>query len=154
MFLLWLRQLPKCGDWTPASVPPPTEGRSSPTNTPIFPPSPFIVLNFVWFCIFFSAGQVFLSALNCCSACTCVSECVFLMYPWREESRCSSGLLQHADEQSALQGLLLYASASAQLQISLQIGNGSIIQDVTKRCGKDFASLWSLSRDTEGEKRQ
>ena len=37
MFLLWLRQLPGCGDRTPASVPPPAEGRSSPTNTPIFP---------------------------------------------------------------------------------------------------------------------
>ena len=28
-----------CGDWTPASVPPPAKGRSSPTNTPVFPPS-------------------------------------------------------------------------------------------------------------------
>ena len=37
MFLLWLRQLPWCGDRTPASVPPPTEGRSSPTNTSVSP---------------------------------------------------------------------------------------------------------------------
>ena len=37
MFLLWLRQLPLCGDRTPASVPPPAEGRSSPTNTPVSP---------------------------------------------------------------------------------------------------------------------
>ena len=37
MFLLWLRQLPQCGDRTPASVPPPAEGRSSPTNTPVSP---------------------------------------------------------------------------------------------------------------------
>ena len=29
--LLWLRQLPRCGDQTPVSVPPPAEGRSSPT---------------------------------------------------------------------------------------------------------------------------
>ena len=28
IFLLWLRQLPRCGDWTPASVPPPAKGRS------------------------------------------------------------------------------------------------------------------------------
>ena len=41
MFLLWLRQLLQCGDWTPASVPPPAESRSCPTNTPIFPPSSF-----------------------------------------------------------------------------------------------------------------
>ena len=26
-----------CADWTPASVPPPAEGRSSPLNTPVFP---------------------------------------------------------------------------------------------------------------------
>lgn len=39
MCLLWLRQLPWCGDWTLASVAPPTEGRSSPSNTPVFPPS-------------------------------------------------------------------------------------------------------------------
>ena len=38
MFLLWLRQLPHCGDRTPASVPTsPTEDRSSPPNTPVFP---------------------------------------------------------------------------------------------------------------------
>ena len=40
MFLLWLRQLPRCGDQTPASVPPPAEGRSSPTNTPVHLPVP------------------------------------------------------------------------------------------------------------------
>ena len=39
MFLLWIRQLPHCEDWTPASDPPPAKGRSSPTNTPVFPPS-------------------------------------------------------------------------------------------------------------------
>ena len=33
------RQLPRCGDQTPVSVPPPAEGMSSPTNTPVFPPS-------------------------------------------------------------------------------------------------------------------
>ena len=49
-----------------------------------FPPSPFMLLSFVWFCIFLSAGQVILSAPSWCSACTSVSEGVFLMYPWRE----------------------------------------------------------------------
>ena len=34
---VWLRLLPWCGDTTPASVPPSAEGRSSPTNTPVFP---------------------------------------------------------------------------------------------------------------------
>ena len=53
-------------------------------NTPVFPPSSFILLSFVWFYIFFSSGQVFLSALSWCSACTSVSQGVFLMYPWRE----------------------------------------------------------------------
>ena len=60
------------------------EGRSSPTNTPVFPPSSFILLSFPWFCIFFSSGQVLLSPLSCCSACTSVSEGVVLLYPWRE----------------------------------------------------------------------
>ena len=84
MFLLWLRQLPQCGDQTPASVPPPAKGRSSPTNTPALPPSPFILPSFTWVYIFFSAGQVLLSALSLCSAFTSVSEGVFLMYPWKE----------------------------------------------------------------------
>ena len=46
MFLLWLRQLPWHGDQIPALVPPPTEGRSSPTNTPVPPrfPSSYRVL--------------------------------------------------------------------------------------------------------------
>ena len=84
MFLLWLRQLHLHGDQTPASVPPPAEGRSSPTNTPVSPPSFFILLSFVWFYVFFSTGQVLLSALSWCSACTSVPEGVFLICPWRE----------------------------------------------------------------------
>ena len=82
MFLLWLRQLPWCGDWTPASVAPPAKDRSSPTNTPVYPPSSFILPSFAWVYMFFSAGRVLLSALSWCSACTSVSEGVFLMYPW------------------------------------------------------------------------
>ena len=72
------------GNRTPASFLPPTKGRSSPTNTPVFPPSSFILPSFVWVYIFFSAGQVLLSACSWCWACTFVSEGVFLMYPWRE----------------------------------------------------------------------
>ena len=86
MFLLWLRQLPQCGDRTPASVPPPAEGRSSPTNIPVFPPSSFILPSFAWFYIFFSAGQVLPSTLSWCSACTSVSEGVFLMYLWERRT--------------------------------------------------------------------
>ena len=39
----------------PTSVPPPTKGRSSPTNPPVFPPISFVLLSFVWFyiCILF-----------------------------------------------------------------------------------------------------
>ena len=80
MFLLWLRRLPLCGNQAPASLPQPTEGRSSLTNNPTFPPSSFILLSFAWFYMFFSAGQVLLFALSWCSACTSVSEGVFLMY--------------------------------------------------------------------------
>ena len=39
---------------------------------------------FSCFYVFFSTSQVFLSSLSWCSACTSVSEGVFLMYPWRE----------------------------------------------------------------------
>ena len=59
-------------------------GQSSPINTPVFPTSPFILASFVWAYIFFSSGQVLLSALSWCSSCTSVSEGVFLMYPWRQ----------------------------------------------------------------------
>ena len=84
MFLLWLRQLPRRGDWIPALVPPPTEGRSHPTNTPVSPPSSFVLPSFAWFSIFFSGGQVLLSTFSWCSASTSVSEGVFLMHLWRE----------------------------------------------------------------------
>ena len=53
--------------------------RSSPTNTLVFPPSSFILPSFAWYCIFFSTSQVLLFALSWCSACTSVSEGVFLM---------------------------------------------------------------------------
>ena len=52
--------------------------------TLLFSPSSFVLLSFEWFYVFFSAGQVLLSALSWCSACTPVSEGVFLKYPWRE----------------------------------------------------------------------
>ena len=78
MFLLWLRQLPQCGDRTPALVPPPAEGRSSPTNTAVFPPSSFVLPSFAWFYIFFSTSQVLLSILSWWSACTSVYE----VYCW------------------------------------------------------------------------
>ena len=60
------------------------KGRSSPSNTLVFSPSSFILQSFVCFYMLFSTGQVLLSALSWCSACTSVSEGVFLMYPWRE----------------------------------------------------------------------
>ena len=55
-----------------------------PTNTPVFPSSSFILLFFSLFCVFFSTGQVLLSALSWCSTCIRVCEGVFLMYLWRE----------------------------------------------------------------------
>ena len=84
MFLLWLREVPRCGDWTHASVPPPAKGRSRPTITPAFSHSSLVLLSFPWVFIFFSPGHILLSVLNWCSACTSVSEGIFLMYPWRE----------------------------------------------------------------------
>ena len=75
---------PTVGTGPPASVPLPIKGRSSPTNTPVFPPSSFILSSFVWSCISFSSGQVLLTALSWCSAYTVVYEGVFLTNPWRE----------------------------------------------------------------------
>ena len=80
----------RCGDQTPASVPPPSEGRASPPNTPISPPSSFVLPSFVWVSIFFSTGQVLLSALSWCSACTSASEGAFPMHPWGEMSSTST----------------------------------------------------------------
>ena len=57
--------------------------RSTPNNTPVLPSSSFILRSFAWFYIL-STGQVLLSTLSWCSACTSVSEGVSLMYPWRE----------------------------------------------------------------------
>ena len=51
--------------------------------TLLFFPSSFVLPSFVWLYMFFSTGQVLLSALSWCSACTSVSEGVFLMYSWR-----------------------------------------------------------------------
>ena len=76
MFLLWLRQLPWCRDWTPASVPPPTEGRSSPSNTPVFPPSSFILLSFASiYILFHRSGTPVRSQLVFCMH-FCVWRCV------------------------------------------------------------------------------
>ena len=64
------------------------------------PPSSFILPRFAWVYIFLSAGQVLLSALSCCSACTSVSGGVFLMYPWREmcsTSTCSPPSCSNSD---------------------------------------------------------
>ena len=47
-------------------------------------PQLLVLPSFAWLYIFFSAGQVLLSALSWCSACAFVSEGVFLMYPCRE----------------------------------------------------------------------
>ena len=76
--------LPRCRDQTPASVPPPAKGSFRPTNTPVFLPSSFLLQSVAWVYIFFSSGQGLLSTLNWSSACTSVSEGVFLMYLWRE----------------------------------------------------------------------
>ena len=76
-FFLWLRQLSQCGDRIPVSVPPPAKGRSSLTHS-CFPPISFILPSFAWFYTFFSIGQVLLSALSWCSACTSM----LTIYPW------------------------------------------------------------------------
>ena len=69
----------------PASVPPaPAKVRSSPTNSPLFPPTSFVLMCFAWLYTFFSGGHVLLSTLGWCSANSSVSEVVSLMYQWRD----------------------------------------------------------------------
>ena len=62
----------------------PAKGRSNLTNTSVFPPVSFVLPSFAWFYILFPTGQVLLSALSWCSACTSVTKGVFLKYPWRK----------------------------------------------------------------------
>ena len=64
------------------------EGRSSPTNTPVFPPSSFVLPSFavVLYILFYWSGTPVCFQLMFC---TSVSEGVFLVYLWRE-MYCSS----------------------------------------------------------------
>ena len=68
----------------PCSFSPSAKGWSSPINSPLSPPSFFVLLSFAWFYIFVSGGQVLLPALSWCSATCSVSEVLFLMYLWRK----------------------------------------------------------------------
>ena len=77
----WLRQLPRCGQF---QFPHPPRAGPVLVTLLFFPPGSLVLPGFARFYIFFSAGQVLLSALSCCSARISVSEGVFLMYPWRE----------------------------------------------------------------------
>ena len=52
-------------------------GQSSPTNTPVYPPSSFVLPSFMRFYILFSTGQVLLSALSCLHALLCLK-----VYSW------------------------------------------------------------------------
>ena len=63
---------PQSGDETPASVPPPAEGRSRPTDTPVFPPSSFCV---VLHTLFQWSGIPVCSQLVFCKH-LCVSRCI------------------------------------------------------------------------------
>ena len=78
MFLFWLRLLPQCGDQTPASFPSLAEGRSIHTNTPVFPPSSFILPIFMWVYILFSAGS---GTPVCAQLVFCLPFCVWRCIP-------------------------------------------------------------------------
>ena len=73
--------------------------------TLLFFPSSFVLPSFLWLYMFFSTGQVLLSALSWCSACTSVSEGVFLMYPWREIHAIS---IIHANSTSIYSSIKLF----------------------------------------------
>ena len=82
MLHLCSKQLPWCGDLTPASVSPLPRCRSSPNYSPLFCPPSFVLPSFARFYIFFSCGQVLLPNLSWYYARSSVFESVLLMYPW------------------------------------------------------------------------
>ena len=84
------KNCPDGRDQTPARFSPPTKGRSSSTNSPLFPSTSYVLPIFVWFYIFFSSGQVLLPTLRGYSGSSSVSKGVYLMYPWREMYSTSS----------------------------------------------------------------
>ena len=77
MFLLWFRQLGQCGTRTPASVPQPAEGRSSPTNTPVFPSSSFVLLSLCLLYIIFCWSDTPV----CSQLVFCMNICVWRCIP-------------------------------------------------------------------------
>ena len=88
MFLLWLRQLPSVRIRSLLQFPHPW-GQGPVLLTLMFsPPSSFVLPSLACVYIFFSTGQVLLTALSWCSACASVSEGVFLMC---HGERCNPG---------------------------------------------------------------
>ena len=85
MFLFWLRQLLQCRDPTPPSVLQSSEVRSSSSNAPVLPlvHSSYRVLLGSMYSFPLIRYSCLLST-GVLHACTSVSECTFLMYPWRE----------------------------------------------------------------------
>ena len=82
MSLLWFRQLPCCGDQTPASVSPTTEGRSNLSYTPVFLPSSFVLpfCMVLYILSHWSGTPVHPQLVFWMHFCV---EGVFLMYPWK-----------------------------------------------------------------------
>ena len=77
MFLLWLRQLPRCGDKTPPLFPHPPRAGPVLLTLLFSPPSSFILLSFAWFYIFFPnwSGTPVCSQLVFCMH-FCVWRCI------------------------------------------------------------------------------
>ena len=96
--LFWLRQLPQRGVWTPGGlVPPPAEGRSSPTDPPVFPPSSFILLSFAWFWIFFPLVRYcWLLSAAVLHALLCLMVCSWCIHGERDTPRPPTPLPSHS----------------------------------------------------------
>ena len=92
MLPLCSKQLLQCVNLTPAPVLPSLGCRSSPAHSSLFPYLP----SFYWVLLgfkFLSGRQGLLPALSWCPARSLVSECVFLMPPWRRWTPCPPSLL-------------------------------------------------------------
>jgi len=122
-----LRPLLQCGDRTPASVPPPTEGRSSPTNTPVFPlvPSSYRVLRgsiYSFLLVRYSyplsghESECVLHALLCLkvySWCICGKRCT--LHPPTPLPSCSPPLALSVENSSF--AILFYLTCSASMNL-------------------------------------
>ena len=84
MFLLCPKHMPQYRGWTLALASSPARGKSSPTYSPLFPPTSFVLPSFAWFYVFFSGDLALLPILSWCCKLFCVWRCIPDVYIGRD----------------------------------------------------------------------